>query len=212
MFADEAGNFDFSRKRGASHYFVLCTVTSTDLQYGNALLDLRRRLAWDGHALNGPLHATTDKQAVRDEVYALLGSFDLRVDATVLEKPKTQPHLQTEERFYKMAWYLHFKYVAPRVSAQQDRLLVAAASIGTKKKQSSFRSALQDVVNQMSPSQSNQVAFWPMESDPCIWAADYATWAIQRMYESGDDRSYRLIEHQVKSNFPAWARGDTTYY
>jgi hypothetical protein len=76
VFADEAGNFDFSRGPGASRY------------------------CW--------------------------------VDATILEKSKAQPHLRSEAHLYKMAWYLHFKYLARRIDAS-DRLFVAASSLGTKK-------------------------------------------------------------------------------
>jgi len=46
VFADEAGNFDFSRRPGATAYFILCTVTLDDPStVGAGLLDLRRDLA-----------------------------------------------------------------------------------------------------------------------------------------------------------------------
>jgi hypothetical protein len=35
VFADEAGNFDFSRRQGASRYFILCTITSTHCEAGD---------------------------------------------------------------------------------------------------------------------------------------------------------------------------------
>jgi hypothetical protein len=38
IFADEAGNFDFSANRGASRYFILTTVTVSDWTVGNAPL------------------------------------------------------------------------------------------------------------------------------------------------------------------------------
>jgi hypothetical protein len=36
-------------------------------------------------------------------------------------------------------------------------------------------------------------------SEPCLVVADYCTWAIQRRWEWGDDRSYRLIADNVAS-------------
>ncbi len=114
---------------------------------------------------------------------------------TLLEKSKAELHLQTEPAFYKIAWYLHFKYVAPRVVTVDDRLLVAAAELGTRKRRGLLLNALQDVVRQVAVCKTHQVAFWPDQSEPCLWAADYYLWAVQRKYERGDDRSHRLIEH-----------------
>jgi hypothetical protein len=70
---------------------------------------------------------------VRGAVFDLLKRSPIRIDATVLEKRKAQPHLQGELVLYKMGWCLHFKYVAPRIATSQDRLLVVAASLGPRR-------------------------------------------------------------------------------
>ncbi|CAN5731828.1 hypothetical protein BH18ACT13_BH18ACT13_02050 [soil metagenome] len=212
VFADEAGNFDFSTGAGATRYFILTTITTDDCSLGQELLDLRRSLAWDGIYLDRVLHATEDDQAVRDRVFALLQQASFRIDATILEKRKAQPHLQSEQGIYKMAWYLHFKYVAPRIITRHDRLLVTAASLGTKKKRSLFHRAIDDVVFQVAPTLSHRVAFWPFASDPCLQVADYCTWAIQRKWEGGDSRSHVLLANKIKSEFDVWERGTTLYY
>lgn len=103
VFSDEAGNFDFSRKSGASRYFILGTVAADDCEVGDRLLQLRRELGWRGLHLDKVFHATDDPQAVRDEVFSALAESDLRIDATILEKSKTQPHLQSEAALYKIA-------------------------------------------------------------------------------------------------------------
>ena len=213
VFADEAGNFDFSDKNGASEFFILTTVTADSPTIGDELLALRRSLAWKGVALESNFHATEDPQAVRDEVFQLLSEHDLRIDSTILEKRKTQPHLADDkERFYKTAWYLHFKYVAPRItSSVSDELLVLAAQIGTKKRRKAIRLAISDVVGQ-STDCSWEVAFWPAGSDPCLQVADYCCWAIQRKYERADVRSYDLISDKIASEFQPFSIGPTTYY
>jgi hypothetical protein len=138
VFGDEAGNFDFSPKPGATRYFILTTVTLDDCGIGDALMELRRQLAWQGKYLDRTPHATEDEQWFRDEVFRLLADADFRVDATILEKRKAQPHLSADEgRFYQMAWWLHFKYVAPQMVNAGDRLLVTAASLGARRKASS---------------------------------------------------------------------------
>jgi len=212
VFADEAGNFDFSVGPGATRYFVLCTVSADSCDIGDDLLHLRRELGWRGLHLDQHFHATEDPQAVRDEIFDLLGRSNFRVDATILEKRKAQPHLQSERALYKMAWYLHFKHVAPLVATRHDRLMVMAASLGTKKKRSAFHRAVDDVVEQVAPCHSYRVAFWSMESDPCLQVADYCTWAIQRKWERGDTRSYDLIEKKIKSEKDIWRIGSKLYY
>jgi hypothetical protein len=212
-FADEAGNFDFSHNTGASRNFILCTVTMKDpAAVAGAMMKLRMDLAWQGLHLDQVFHATTDPQAVRDDVFAAVETFDLRIDATILDKTKAQRHLQSESALYKMAWYLHFKHVAPRIAKRDDRLFVGAASLGTKKKRKAFHDAVNDVVWQVSPCASHRVAFWPFESHACLQVADYCTWAIQRKWERSDTRSFDLISDKVKTDWAAWRHGPIAYY
>ncbi len=212
VFADEAGNFDFSTKQGASKYFVLTTVTLDDCKVGHDLMTLRRDLAWRGINLDRGFHATTEVQSVRDEVFQLLSGTAMRIDATILEKRKAQPHLHDEERFYQMAWYLHFKFVAPQIATPADRLMVTAASLGTKKRVSVFHNAVRRVVKQVAPVTAHQVAAWDHDSDPCLQVADYCTWAIQRKWELNDDRSHVLIASSIRTEFNVWALGKNYYY
>jgi hypothetical protein len=211
VFADEAGNFDFSRQPGASRYFILCTIASTDCDVGDALLSLRRELGWRGLHLDRVFHATEDPQAVRDEVFALLAGMDCWVDATILEKSKAQAHLKDQAQLYKMAWFLHFKKLVWHMSSS-DRLFVAASSLGTKKARHALHAAVDEVVLQLSPCRSHRVAFWPADSDPCLQVADYCTWAIQRRWERGDERSHALIAPKIRSEFDVWQRGQEHYY
>jgi hypothetical protein len=213
VFADEAGNFDFSLKLGASKYFILATVTMSNPSLGDELLALRRDMAWRNVNADRGLHATEDLQAVRDEVFNLLARRDFRVDATIFEKRKAQPHLTTNEAwFYQLAWYLHFKHVAPQIAAPGDRLLVTAASLGVKKKSGIFFNAVGRVVAQVSPTLTYRVAGWPAATDPCLQIADYCTWAVQRKWEGGDPRSHVLIAPKIRSEFDIWAIGTTYYY
>jgi hypothetical protein len=213
VFADEAGNFDFSLRAGASKHFILATVTLDNPRLGDELLALRREMAWRGVNADRGLHATEDRQVVRDEVFGLLSRHAFRVDATIFEKRKAQPHLSTNESwFYQMAWYLHFKFVAPQIAGAGDRLLVTAASLGTKKKGGIFYNAVGRVVAQVSPTLTYHVAGWPAATDPCLQVADYCTWAIQRKWESGDPRSHVLIAPKIRTEFDVWAVGTTHYY
>ena len=213
IFADESGNFDFSTGPGASKYFIITTVATLDCGVGNALLELRRELAWRGQGLDSEFHAATDQQAIRNEVFCILAGGGFRIDATLLEKSKAQPSIRpSDDRFYKTAWYLHMKYVAKRVANAQDELLVVGASLGTKKRKQIFHSAIQDVIWQVAPTLNHRVAHWSAMSDPCLQVTDYCCWAIQRKWERGDTRSYAVIENFIESEFDVFRSGATHYY
>lgn len=89
VFADEAGNFDFSLNGGASRFFVISTVTLDPRVVAPAMTALRYDLGWRGLALDSVFHASTDAQAVRDEVFATLTPLPLRIDATILEEAES---------------------------------------------------------------------------------------------------------------------------
>ncbi len=212
-FADEAGNFDFSRGRDATKYFVLCTVTMDDCSIGDRLIALRREIGWDRMVPDRALHASEDIAEVRRRVFDLIEKADgLRIDATILRKSKAQPHLRvTEERFYQYAWLYHLNYVAPRIVTHGDELLIAAASVGTNKKSRLFRGAVEDVAKQVAK-QPYRVTFWPASSDPCLQIADYCTWAIYRRWEANESETWRLIKPKIQSEFNLFAAGTKEYY
>lgn len=204
VFADEAGNFDFSGGRGASKYFTLVTITLADCAVGDDLLSLRRDLAWRGEHLTSEFHATDDPQRIRDEVFSVIERHDFRIDATVLRKDRASSHLREDRHMYKMAWFLHFKHIAPMIATKHDRLLVVAAGVGNRRQRKDFRNAVAEVVSQVSPCRSHQVAAWSADHDPCLQVADYCTWAVQRKWERDDVRSYDLIADKIATEFDPW--------
>jgi hypothetical protein len=213
VFADESGDFTFARTANASRYYILTTVTSQDFGLGSAMLDLRRKLAWEGIGLDREFHATTDRQEVRDRVFAVLAAHTFRIDCTLLEKAKAMPHLRsTRERFYKYAWYFHMKHITPKVVRSGDELLVVGASIGTNKQRSLIHSEVKDVVAQVAPTVDFRVACWAAASEPCLQVADYCSWAIQRKWERADTRSYALIQGRIATEFDIFRSGSTMYY
>jgi len=214
IFADEAGNFDFSRGKGASAYFILTTVILEDFSVGDMLLALRRQLEWEGTEQFTPdFHATAEAQHVRDRVFVALGAARFRVDATIIPKNKVRPDIaQNEIYFYRLAWFLHLKQLAPELIEPGDELLVLASSIGIKKKRTAFHDAVKGVVTRVTTTAQFRTAFWSCASDPCLWLADYCCWAIQRRWESNDARSHALIKDKIATEYEHFTRSQKTYY
>lgn len=210
VFVDEAGNFDFSGNGWS--YFILTSITMDACTVGDALLELRRELIWDGIQLTDAFHATTDAQAVRDRVFAVIAHHDFRVDATIFEKRKTRPRLQSLDELYPLAWYLHMRYMAPRIVDPNDELMVVGASISTRRKREALGQAVARVVSQTANCAVARTAYWPASSDPCLQIADYCCWAIQRKWERNDARSHVLIADKIRSEHPIFQLGKTRYY
>lgn len=150
LFADEAGDFEFSRRENVSRYFILCTVTMANCDIGSALLELRRKLAWANAPIGEYFHATTDQQSVRDQVFAELLKHDFRIQATVMEKAKAQPQARVDRpTFYQYGWYYHLRYGLPLRLSGYDELMAIAASLGTRKERTSFSENVRQVLDQI---------------------------------------------------------------
>lgn len=217
VFADEAGCFEFRRGQNVSRYFIVCAIALPSCDIGLDLLRLRRDLLWDGVQLpDGYFHATKDSQLVRDKVFEVLNAHNFEVYAQVLEKSKAQAQIrESKHRFYKHAWYYLFRSTMHRIVTNlEDQLMVTAASVGVKKERADFSDAVRDVIKQTQrlDAGSWRTAFVASAADPCLQAADYCTWAIQRKWERGDTRSYDLISHKIVYEFDTWARGRMHYY
>lgn len=211
IFADESGNFDFSRGKGATQYFILTTVTSADCEFGAQLLELRRRMAWNRLGLNEDFHATENSQAVRDRIFEALQEASFVVDATIFDKPKIGPYYrQQQPYFYHFVWYRHMQRIARVVAAHGDEVLVISSALGTRKSRFQFHRAVSDAVGWLLPSVPHRTAHWSAASDPCLYAADYCGWAIQRKWETGDSRSYNLIAHKIRSEEDAFRTSTQT--
>ena len=200
IFADESGHFDFSRKPGASRYYIPTSITAADCRAGDALLELRREMAWDGEGLElESFHATTDAQATRNQVFATLAPLDFRVDVTIIEKSKLfmPEYVDAPHEFYSVAWIAHAASVLLSVGNHGDEILVVSASIGTAARRRHFMDAFQSAVTWFDTARVGRAAYWSADSEPCLQVADYCSWAVQRKWERGDSRSYDLIRDKI---------------
>lgn len=214
-FVDEAGNFDFSDKPGASKYFILTSVRMIDCSSADALVSLRRDFEWAGVEFeNGGLHATSDKQRVRDEVFKLISSMDIRIDTRVLEKRKTHPNLQSQERLYDLAWSTHAENTLYRIADVDDELHIIAGSIGVKRRTRNLMiQQIRSAVHTAGRSQHDTVvSICEAKVDPGLQVADYCCWAIQRKWERDDSRSYDLIRHKISTEQDYFKNGTTYFY
>lgn len=72
-----------------------------------------------------------------------------------------------------------------------------------KKRRGRFFGVVQAAVSTASCAK-RRAAFWPNASDPCLWAADYACWAIQRYYEHDGPDPRATLAASISSEEIAW--------
>lgn len=216
LFADESGNFDFSRQRGASRYFAVGTMHVAGDEALAALrsdlLALRTELGWlRTRDDDGAFHASEDLQRIRDAVFGVLRAHTLPTDVTILEKSKAQPHLRAEApAFFGHAWRRHLERVAESVLTPGDEVMVVVAAVGTRRLRAAFRAAVEASIGQCMPDAA--VLFTSGESDPALQAADYLLWAVTRAWERNDRRALDCARPNIRSIVDQFARGRTHYY
>ena len=103
VFLDESGNFDFSGNDGASQWYCLTSLATTDPEEGiQEYYALRHELYHDGQEEQHWFHATEDKQAIRDRFLPLVGALtSARVDCVAVEKRKLLPSLRESKISYQ---------------------------------------------------------------------------------------------------------------
>ena len=213
IYADESGNFDFSRNAGATRYFLLTTVVINDHSLESELLELRRELAWDGVELRVGFHAVNDNRYIRRRLFDTLSKHDFRIDATILEKSKAEHHVRsTPAYFYGFAWYHHLTHIADNDNFRPDELLITASSIGTNEMKNNFRRAVETVRNGFFPQTEARTTMLSATSDACLQVADYCSWTIFRKWEHGDEQLYRIIADKIELENDLFGSGENRYY
>ena len=211
MYIDESGNLDFSRNPGATRYFIITSVTVAGNSLENDLLELRHRLVAAGYPLTDGFHAAEQEQAIRDAVFAVLQASEMRVDATIFDKPKVPPqYTQDKRQFYPYAWLRHLRFVAQQVSRYSSDITVLSASFGPGQKATKAMEA--DILANLRGAAGLQCEFAPAKSHLLLQAADYCAWAIQRKWQGNDTRSYDLIQDKIGSEYDWFKAEETMYY
>lgn len=183
VFADETGDLGYNLVSG-SKYFGFGTVILEDSSSSSMweAFKLRCALETSGIPLVHGFHAQQDKFQIRSQVFNLILQSRPVFDFTFLNKANAIASVKAKGDLglYKLAWYLHFQYIARRYLEQNVRLIVIVADLHTKARKAQIRSALNDVTNQF-PHTSAELLVWDSRSSWGLQMADYGTWSAQRV-------------------------------
>lgn len=212
VYVDESGNFDFSTS--GTTWFYLAALSTRDPAFG--------LVEWHGIKTGAvragidleKLHASEDRQWVRDRVLTLLGAAGstLRIDGVAVEKPKTNPTLRAPHVFYRrMAEYL-LTYVVRGRLGSFDRLFVFMDTIPVAKKRQDVVGGLKVAIAKLLPTTSYVVAPRDSRGEHLLQLADYCGWALYVARERRELRPRTSIAPLIHSDWEVFASGTMRYY
>ena len=212
VYLDESGTLDFGENvaKGESVYFGVGSAIYPG-EHGDVLWDahvLRASLESQGVSIPSQLHAKNDSWATRKQVLSLINNHNPRFDATFLRKENAYPNIKRagKTRLYKMAMYLHVKYLCQRVFKSDDSIYLVVANIGTSALRAAAQEGLRDIASQMP--QDIVLCCWDAASSWGLQSADYLLWALQREANGNEpiDGHDELVAPLVRSTCFPWGR------
>ena len=214
IFLDEAGTLDFSKT--GTHYFLLGALTKERPFHAyKELTELKYDLTELGTELEY-FHASENAQPVRNRAFDIIerNLSGVRVDALVVEKRKTGPTLQIEEKFYVRMLGDLLKYILDQHDlALFKEVLVFTDSIPIQKRRATMEKAIKTTLAGLLPATAKyRLLHHSSKSNLDLQIADCCTWAIYRKWNMGDTRSYDHIKTAVTSEFDIFGAETTLYY
>jgi hypothetical protein len=211
---DEAGNFKFA-PTGSRYFIFTITWTFDPEPLARALTALRFGLIKSGENLQ-TFHATTDRQAHRDQVIDVMtANRNWKYASLVIEKRKVNPSLRQPGRFYSEFASRALKFVSKGVVTRDTaRVLFYTDRIPIQEKKSAVEAAIKKYVGSDLPKgMPFGIYHHAKESNAWIQATDYCCWGVGRKWESKDTRTYdSLRAHLETPELDAMRHGTTAYY
>jgi hypothetical protein len=203
IFLDEAGNLDFSPT--GTRFFLLGAITKErPFNAYKELTELKYDLAETSTELEY-FHASENAQPVRKRVFDVIRAHleGVRIDSLIVEKQKTRPSLQADEKFYpRMLGQLLKRILETYDLRQFKEVLVFTDRIPIQKKRGTIEKAIKVTLARLLPSTARyRLIHHSSKSNLDLQIADYCTWALYRKWNAGDLRSYQHIQPAVASEF-----------
>lgn len=214
IFLDESGDLGFTRS--GSHYFVLTSVImARPFPLYPGLEQLRYDCLEQGMEFEY-FHCQDNTRIVRHRAFDLLatGMSGKPVDSLVVEKPKTSPALQADERFYPEMLARLLRYVMNRrdVRAAGEVIFIADTPPIRKKRQAIVKAIKETLTRALRRGPRYRILHQSSRAHYGIQVADYCSWAVFKKYEDGNTVAYDKIQPSIWSEFDVFQTGTRYYY
>jgi len=222
---DESGQLGLP----GSKHFVVTTVTIKDWRITRRLaelkLTLRRRTG--GHRIGSVFSAKNDTMTTRSAVFDLLRREDIDIEASYITKSELPPQIwQHPRELYASLWFDHLLHALPSALAPANRVKLLIADFASASDNEAFTVAYGGAagiawhpfaMEHLRPDSTGRLQIIspvsvlmkqlpdirfstePAAKQRLLQVADYASWAIQRWLERGDDEGLSPLRAKVSA-------------
>ena len=219
FFVDEAGDPIFYNRHGelivgqegCSRILILGFIRTTNPEHiRQALIILRAELSKDPYFKGIPsiertlryFHAKDDVPEVRERVYKTLQSLDFKAEFVVARKIETifnKRHRRKENVFYDD---LVSKLFENKLHTSSQNIIYFAVR-GNRIRQEPLDSAIHTAILTFESKWQTKISTninaqaQTLIGEPCLQAADYMNWAVQRAFNKGDTRFFHFMREKI---------------
>ncbi len=215
VFIDISGDYTFSDK--GTSYLICTSLICTDILPGVNELCLCKHTQIDNGLDVTHFHACEDKQTTRNEVFAIIKQLShLRIDSIIIEKRKTWDKLQKQKELYpfvieKLLQY-PFDSRGINITKYSKVFVFLDRESCTNKEKGYIKQAVKRYLHSRLSHIPFRLCMHPSSTHDYLQIVDYCSWALFRKWERNDLRSYNEISSLIKSEFPIFRHGMTTWY
>ena len=209
IFLDESGDlgFDFSKKRTSKYFIITCLFTSRKRPIEKAVSKTHAELKKKHKKKGGVLHCFQEKPITKQRLLKRLSNKDCLIMAIYLNKNKVYTKLQNEkEVLYNYVTNILLDRICVKKLIDKDKpiILIASRKETNKFLNLNFKNYLSQSVKYNHKINLSVKIKTPFE-EKALQAVDFASWAIFRKYEYGDDVYYNFIKQKIAEENPLFA-------
>ena len=206
IFLDESGDlgFDFQKKKTSKVFVITCLFVENKRSIEKIVRKTHSELKKKYKRRFGVLHAVKEKPITRQRLLKRLSEKDCVIMTIYLNKKRVYTKLQNEKQVlynYVANILLDRVYTKKLLPLAKNILLIASRRETNKFLNQNFKNYLNNQITNRYKANVKIVIEIPRE-EKSLQAVDFASWAIFRKYEYGDDSYYNLIKNKIVEENP----------
>jgi hypothetical protein len=215
VFIDISGDYEWSDK--GTPYLVVTSVLCSNIHLMTSeLYQLKHKLISDGFNIER-FHACDDCYEIKNKVFGLISQCThIRIDSIIVDKRKINKALRPKVRLYPELLTQLLKYpfnpLVVDISNFDFVTIFTDRENCNRKEKGAIKKAIGQNLSKYLSGIPYMLCIHSSHSHPYLQVTDYCSWAIHRKWTSEEDKYYNKIKGFIKSEFPIFAVGETTYY
>ena len=201
---DESGDLGFSFDNGSSKFFVVTVIFTESKRQLEKIAKKIHKTLTGKHKKVGVLHAYVEMPVTRQRLLSHLNNSGCSILAIILNKKKVFTKFKDEKPVlynYVANILLDRLFNKKPIPLDKNITLIASQRETNKFLNENFKDyLLKQATNKHKVSIKIEIAT-PSE-EKSLQVADFASWAIFRKYEIGDDSYYNLIKNKIAEEAP----------